>query len=92
MIPFRVVRYNPPAYRPAISQTRSTRDMGALASMTVGDWLLLAGSAIVGGAGVNGLAHQVIGPQRNAISILFDIVLVAVGGTVFVQKFGKMTG
>lgn len=66
--------------------------MGALESLTFGDWLLLGGGAIVGGAGVNALIKQFAGPGVDAISIALALVLTAVGGTLFVQKFGKLIG
>lgn len=87
MLAYRPVAYRPAAVRPALAQPR----MGAIQSMNVGDWLLLLGGGIVGGAGVNGLIGNLRGPGINAISLALNLVLTAVGGTIFVDKFGKLT-
>lgn len=87
MIAYRPLAYRPATIRPALAQPQ----MGAIQSMNVGDWLLLLGGGIVGGAGVNSLIGNLMGPRINAISLALNLVLTAIGGTLFVQKFGKLT-
>lgn len=91
-----MLAYRHPGFRPAIVRIvppalAQARRMGAVSSMTVGDWLLLLGGGIVGGAGVNGLVGNLHTPGINAISIALNLVLTAVGGTLFVDKFSKLT-
>lgn len=87
-----MVAYRPPAYRPAaVHPALAKSQMGSIQSMDIGDWLLLLGGGIVGGAGVNGLIENLMGPRINAISLALNLVLTAIGGTLFVQKFGKLT-
>lgn len=85
-----MIAYQPPVYHPGISSTPRPQ-MGSLSSMTVGDWLLLGGGAIVGGSGVNGLVGNFLGkkPKPNAVSILLNVILAGVGLTLFVDKGRK---
>lgn len=87
-----MLAYRYPAYRPAPNRPPAMKGgaLGALQSMTLGDWLLLAGGAVVGGAGVNALVKQAAARRIDAISIALALILTGVGGTLFVQKFGKM--
>ena len=78
--PERFLAYAPPSY-----------EMGAPSSMDAGDWLMLGGGAIVAGVGVNGIVGQLSGNRFNAVGFLLDIVLLGFGGTIFLQKLGKMT-
>lgn len=90
-----MVGYQVPAYSPArpkfVSKARlASPKLGAVGDMNVGDWLLLGGGAVVGGAGVNGLIAQFRARKFNAIGAMFSLVLTGVGVTVFVDKFGKL--
>jgi hypothetical protein len=61
--------------------------MGSISSLSLGDWALLVGGAVVGGAGINNLVTEFRGPKRvNAIAVMLDLVLAGVGVTLFVQK------
>jgi len=81
-----MVRYQALAYRPNLGRSIQ---MGSPGSLDAGDWLLLLGGAVVGGAGINGLVRQFSGGQPNAIGVLVDLVLAGVGLSLFVQK-GKL--
>lgn len=84
-----MINYQPPTYHPGIAAPQ--RQMGSLATMTAGDWALLLGSTVVGGAGINGLISNFTGrrPKPNAISIMLNLVLSGVGLTLFIDKGGK---
>ncbi len=90
-----MIAYQPVAFRPGTSvaprftmaESRA-HQLGAASSMSVWDWLLLLGGAIVGGAGINGLIGQM--SSFNAIGLLLDLVLSAVGLTLFFQKGAKL--
>lgn len=86
-----MIQYQVPAYRPPATIRRNlpTRLGQAQAAMTFGDWLLLAGGAVVGGVGVN----MAIGGFRrpmNAVPILLGAVLTAVGASIFFDKIGRV--
>ena len=86
-----MIAYHPVAFRPApaprFTMARGPQ-LGAPSSMNVWDWLLLLGGVIVGGAGINGLVGQF--SSFNAIGLLLDLVLSAVGLTLFFQKGAKL--
>ena len=79
-----------PVMHPAHYQVAGPR-MGAITDMNLWDWVLLAGGAVVGGIGVNGLVGQLSGGRPNAINVLLDIVLAGVGLTLFVREGAKAT-
>lgn len=75
-------RYAPPAQR-----------MGAVNSLSVTDWLLLGGSAVVVGAGLTA-AVKALPKGKRKLGIVDGLVAVAVtlvGGTTFVSEFRKLT-
>jgi hypothetical protein len=76
------------ALAPAHYQVAGPR-MGALTDMNVFDWLLLAGGAVVGGVGVNGLISQASSGRPNAVGVLLNIVLAGVGLSLFVREGAK---
>lgn len=83
--------YRPPQQRPVLAAPPPRRNLGAISSLDVGDWLMLFGGALVGGIGINAVVGQVQTKKFDAVGLLLDAVIIAVGGTVFVQKFGKLT-
>jgi len=84
-------------YRPALAPRapqalQGTPRLGAVGSLTVTDWLLLLGGAVVGGAGVNSVYRQFTGPKRkkpDAITIALGVVFAAVGLSVMVDEGKK---
>lgn len=88
-----MISYRVPSYRPAVNpyQARlAAQRLGAIGDMSVGDWALLVGGGIVGGAGINGIVGQIRTRKWDAIGLLMSGVLTAVGLTVFVDKFRKL--
>lgn len=90
---FRPVSFRPPTLRPhgPVLAYAPPYEMGSPSMMTAGDWLLLVGGVVVTGVGVNGIIGQAVDGRFNAVGLLLDLVFLGLGGTVFVQKFGKMT-
>lgn len=82
--PQRFLAYGPPT-------SEGNASMGSPASMDASDWLMLGGGAIVAGVGVNGMIGQFSGNRFSAVGFLLDVVLLGLGGTIFLQKLGKMT-
>lgn len=86
-----MIAYHPVAFRPApaprFTMARGPQ-LGSPAAMTFGNWLFLLGGVIVGGAGINGLVGQF--SHFNAIGLLLDLVLSAVGLTLFFQNGAKL--
>jgi len=76
--------YAAPAVRP---------QMGAVASMGLVDWMLIAGGAIVVGAGVTaGIKALPSGKRKaNLMDLAVGTVVALVGGTTFVSEFRKLT-
>jgi len=86
---YRNVGYRPVlALAPVHYQVAGAR-MGALTDMNALDWMLLAGGAVVGGLGVNGLVSQFSAGRPNAVGVLLDIVLAGVGLALFVREGAK---
>lgn len=81
-----MINYQAPAYRPMRAM-----NMGQLGGMQGTDWLWLAGGAIVGGVGINGLIKQFTSGSPNAVAVLLDLALTAVGVSLFVSKLGMAT-
>lgn len=79
-------QYAPPAVRPS-------QQLGAVASMGVVDWTMLAGGAVVTGIGLTGLVKALPAKRKNAslIGLAAGIAVTLVGGTAFVQNFQKLT-
>lgn len=77
-------RYAPPA------PVRPT--MGKVADLTLVDWGMLGGGAIVTGAGLNGVVASLPTKKKNMnwISFLVGGVVTLVGGTAFVASFRKL--
>ena len=86
-----MLNYAPAANRAVLAAKPQSPALGALSSMTFGDWLLLGGGVVVGGAGINNLVANFTGPRPkpNAISVMANLVLAAVGLTLFIDKGGK---
>jgi hypothetical protein len=59
--------------------------------MSPADWAWLAGGVIVGGVGINGLINQFTSGQPNAVAVLLDLALSAVGVSLFVSKLNLAT-
>lgn len=77
-------RYAPPAYRPA---------MGAIRDLTLTDWAMLGGGAIVTGSGLNAVIAGLPSKSRksvNWVALLVGSVVTLVGGTTFIAKFQKL--
>lgn len=83
-------------YRPSLvprqPQVLSRSKLGAIGDLTIGDWALLLGGAIVGGAGVNGVVNQFTGKKKrkpDAIAITLGLVFAGVGLSVVVGEGRK---
>lgn len=92
-----MISYRAPAYRPGIAsapQRRSVQhhQLGAMGDMSLGNWALLLGGAIVGGVGVNAIINQAYARKPNAVNVLLGLAVAAVGLTVFVREGGKAIG
>lgn len=84
--------YQPPQYQQSLRQAPQPTRMGAVSSLGVGDWLLMAGGAIVAGAGLNTLYTGVTAKRKpNFVSILVGGILTLVGGTLTIQEINKVT-
>ena len=82
-----MLAYRPATVRPQVLAAVRGPQLGSPGSLTLVDWGLLLGGAVVGGAGINNLVGQFRGPKRvNAISVMLNLVLAGVGVTLFVQK------
>jgi hypothetical protein len=60
-------------------------------ALTLVDWALLVGGTFVGGAGINGLVGDFRARGKvNAINVGLNLILAAVGTTLFFQKGAKL--
>lgn len=90
-----MISYQVPAYRPAptvqqyLAQRTQPQQLGSLASMSFGDWVLGVGGTVVSVAGVKNLVRDLKG-KPNVIDVALDVTVLAVGVTVFLQKAGKL--
>lgn len=88
-------------YRPVTPVALATRRvqplkgarMSGLADMSLGDWGLLLGGAVVGGAGLNGVRNQFFGKKKpkkiDAISLLLAGIFATVGLSLVVTEGKK---
>lgn len=78
-------RFAPPAVRPAPK-------MGAMGDLSVLDWAMLGGGAIVVGSGLTAFIKGMPARKRRAdlLNIVVGGVVALVGGTTFVQEFKKI--
>jgi hypothetical protein len=72
---------------------RPPQQLGAVASLGVGDWFMLGGGAIVTGIGLTGFVKALPAKRKNAslIGLAAAVAVTLVGGTAFVQNFQKLT-
>ena len=76
-------RYAPPAIHPS---------MGKVADLSVVDWAMLGGGAIVTGSGLNAAVASLPAKNKNMnwVGFLVGGVVALVGGTAFVSSFRKL--
>ncbi len=78
-------RYQPRFQAPA-------QQLGKVSDLSVVDWAMLGGGAIVTGAGLNGFVAAL--PSRkhkvSLVGLLVGGVVTLVGGTAFIQNFKKL--
>lgn len=75
------------------TQTLKGPKMSGLGDMTMGDWGMLLGAAVVGGAGLNGLRNQFFGKKKpkkiDAIGVLLSGIFATVGLSLVVTEAKK---
>lgn len=83
-------------YRPSLVPRQATNlkgsKLGAVGDLTLGDWALLIGGTVVGGAGVNGVVKQFTGKKKRKpdfIAVGLGLVFAAVGLSVMVGEGRK---
>lgn len=75
-------RYAPPA-----------QQLGSVGSLSITDWLLLGGGAVVVGSGLTAAVKALPKGKRklDVVGGLVAAAVVLVGGTAFVSEFRKLT-